>query len=153
MDLNMEKRRLEKNYKPQPISFVDLAKKYAKNFPKEKLYVVKEITVPLYVVNKVSGMMTEINYATLTPKKYCTYNDTFCKIAVYRKKDLIASFSIKEEDKNKSYLIDIKWGSFFSGNYELFLRQEEAAGYSKEILLKKKEKLDKEIELLEFLSI
>jgi hypothetical protein len=54
---------------------------------------------------------------------------------------------IPEEYKDK--IVDEEWGSFYRGNYALFLSQKDAAQFSHDILWKKKMKLDSEITMLE----
>ena len=141
----MNKNRIEKYTGKEPISFVDFVNNYLKEEPS---YDNNISIVPLYVVNKSSGMMTVINTArvyVLRPG----YVYEYCKIAVIKNHVIIAQFSVKDEDKYENKLINIKWGSFYAGNYELFLNQKDAAMRSKEFLWNKKMKLDAELNMLD----
>ena len=141
--------RIHKNYNEEPTSFEDFVKRFLKKRPDE-LAVCKQTIVPIYIVNKVSGYMQEVSNAKVFIEKDAGPNN-FCTIHIYKKFILIAHFSVHHDDRYKDKLVDIVWGSFYSGNYELFLHQKDAAELSKKILMKKKEKLDSEINMLEML--
>lgn len=140
----MNKDRIEKYTGKEPTSFVD----FANNYLKEESYGNYISIVPLYVVNKSSGMMTVINTARVDVLRP-GYVWEYCNIAVIKNHKIIAQFSVKDEDKYKNKLINIKWGSFYAGNYELFLNQKDAAMRSKEFLWNKKMKLYAELNMLD----
>ena len=152
----MDKRRIEKYYKEEPSSFEDFVKRFLKKDP-DKLKVCKRSTVPLYMVNKVSGFMQEIAKPAIFTEKFNTRKDLFCSIAAYDNNcNILATFHISHNDRYKDKMIEFYKGNlddFYAGNYAIFLHQKDAAKYAKEIFLKKREKLDKEIELLTFLEI
>ena len=143
--------RLHKNYNEEPSSFEDLTKRFLRN-DDDKLSCFEIITVPVYIVNKLSGFMQEINNATIFLRKYCQ-TDTFCSIHIKKRFTSVATFYVSHDDRYKDKLVDIVWDSFYSRNYELFLHQKDAAEYSRGLLLKKKEKLDKEIKMLDLLCV
>lgn len=138
--------RIYKNYNEEPSSFEDFVKRFLKKHP-DKLAVCKQTIIPIYIVNKVSGYMQEVSDATVFIEKYAGPKN-FCTIGIRKKFTQIAHFSVHHDERYKDKLVDIVWGSFYSGNYELFLHQKDAAEYSRGLLLKKKEKLDKEIKML-----
>jgi hypothetical protein len=122
----------------EPLSFVDLKKRFTKKSD-DPLKVHKDITVPIYVVNKMSGTLSTFTTATfhkgISRKEYCS-------ICIW---PLQITFFVRNEDKNNNKLVNIKWGSFYSGNYELFLSKKEAAIYSINILKEKRNKIDEKI--------
>lgn len=132
----------------EPVSFEDLVN----NYTNKQLYkgVWKNIaTIPIYVVNKVTGTFTIVEKAeVLTGKDVTDY--TLCEIKpmpynTIRNKHM---FSILLEEKNKDKLVDIVWGSFYAGNYELFLHKKEAALKAINILQNKRKKLNENLEKL-----
>lgn len=138
--------RIYKNYREEPSSFEDLTKRFLKKH-EDELACCKVITVPVYIVNKLSGFMQEINNATIFLEKYCGAG-TFCSIHIKKRFTTVASFYVNHDDRYKDKLVDIVWGSFYSRNYELFLHQKDAAEYSKKLILPKIERLNKEINML-----
>lgn len=137
--------RIEKFTGRTPISFCDLVNNYSK-YDNETSYA-HPIT-PLYLVNKVSGMMKVVPVAHIYAKKLV--DGEYCNIVIRTNNlEYLASFSVRNTDKYENKLVDIVWGSFYAGNYELFLNQRDAAIRSKELLWKKKMKLDGEIAMLE----
>jgi len=132
----------------EPVSFEDLVN----NYTNKQLYkgVWKNITtIPIYVVNKVSGAFTIVEEAeVLTGKDVTDY--TLCEIRPmpYNTIRNKYKFSILLEEKNKDKLVDIVWGSFYAGNYELFLHKKEAALKAINILQNKRKKLNENLDKL-----
>ena len=124
----------------EPLSFVDLNKRFAKK-SNDALKVCKDITVPIYIVNKLSGKLTTITKNVSFFK--CKSKVEYCSINIGH--PFSRHFSVRNEDKNKNKLVNIEWGSFYSGNYELFLSKKDAATHSINILREKRNKIDKEI--------
>jgi len=141
--------RINKQYGEEPTSFEDFVKRFLKKHP-DKLAVCKRTIVPIYIVNKASGYMQEVYDADVFVGEH-TNPHNICSICIYKKFTLITHFSVNHDDRYKDKLVDIVWGSLYSGNYELFLHQKDAAERSKEILMKKKEKFDNEINMLNIL--
>lgn len=133
------------------MSFFDLMNNFTK--PHEnKSYKCKVITVQLYLVNLLSGKITRVDKAHIFDKKYIEPQN-FCKIIpVISYKNPYANllqFSVRDENKDDNKLTDIVWGKFYSGNYELFLHKKDAARKAKNILMKKLQKIQTEINSLE----
>ena len=124
----------------EPLSFVDLNKRFTKKSD-DALKTCKDITVPIYVVNKLSGKLTTLTKNISLFK--CKSKVEYCKI--YIDYPFFRHFSVRNEDKNKNKLVNIEWGSFYTGNYELFLSKKDAATHSINILKEKRNKIDKEI--------
>lgn len=128
-----------------PISFSDLIKNFTskiKTTSGDYLYYTK---TPVYIVNKVSGMMHEILQAGINKGKE-EPSGSFCSIYV---SSLGVHFSVRKGEAYKDKIVAEEWGSFYRGNYALFLSQKDAAQFSHDILWKKKMKLDSEITMLE----
>lgn len=125
----------------EPISFVDLRRRFTKKAD-DKLVTYKVIKATVYSVNKVTGTMQEHKNAQMF---FENGRGTYCSISL---PVISAYFSVKYEDRNKAKLVDIVWGSFYVGNYELFLHKKEAAQHSIDILQAKRKKLDKRLENL-----
>lgn len=163
----MYEHRINKNFHPEPTSFENLVRKYTKRFSRETRYVCVKITTPLYVVNKKTGLLTEIKNSNedipissnsiLFTKSHCYEKNVFCSIRVLIDGlNKIGNFLITEEQKNENSFIEPCKNSTYSTtveNYALFLHQKDAAAYSKKIWLKKREKINEEIELLTYLEI
>ena len=129
-----------------PISFSDLIKNFIskiKTTSGDYLYYTK---TPVYIVNKVSGMMHEILQAEIHKGKGVA-SGSFCSISVSSLDGV--HFSVRKGKEYKDKIVDDEWGSFYRGNYALFLSQKDAAQFSHDILWKKKMKLDSEITMLE----
>ena len=126
----------------EPISFVELKKSFLKTHP-DSTVEAKVINVPVYLVNKVSGQLGIYNGALFfngnTKGEFCY---------IYITKLPFRHFSVRDEDKNKNCLVNIVWGSFYAGNFELFLRKDDAIHYSVSILSEKRKKLDDKINRL-----
>jgi len=124
----------------EPLSFVDLNKRFTKK-SYDALAVFKNITVPIYIVNKLSGRLTTLTknvsfFKCKSKVEYCTINIDY---------PFFRHFSVRNEDKNKNKLVNIEWGRFYTGNYELFLSKKDAVTHSISILMEKRNKIDKEI--------
>ena len=128
-----------------PISFSDLIENFTskiKTTSGDYLYYTK---TPVYIVNKVSGMMHEILQAGINKWKMVE-SGSFCSVFA---SSLGVHFSVRKGEEYKDKIVDEEWGSFYRGNYALFLSQKDAAQFSHDILWKKKMKLDSEITMLE----
>jgi len=134
--------------KREPTSFVDLVANFTREHPQPFLGP-KVTTVPIYLVNKTSGKITTVVEATI---KFIPLSNDFCIIEPYiTPKNSAANlrhFTVILEDKEKDKLVNIVWGSFYAGNYELFLRKKDAIEHAIGILSEKREKLDEEIHKL-----
>lgn len=129
-----------------PISFSDLIKNFTskiKTSSGDYLYYTK---TPVYIVNKVSGMMHEILQARINKGKEVPIG-SFCSIPVSSLGSV--HFSVRKGEEYKDKIVSEEWGSFYRGNYALFLNQKDAAQFSHDILWEKKMKLDSEITMLE----
>ena len=123
----------------EPNSFVELKKSFLKKHP-DSTRSAKVINTPVYLVNKVSGQLGIHNGALFFD------SDTkgeFCYI--YVSKLPFRHFSVRNVDKDKNCLVNIVYGKFYAGNYELFLRKDDAIHYSVSILSEKRKKLDEKI--------
>lgn len=126
----------------EPNSFVELKKNFLKTHP-DSTVAGKVFNTPVYLVNKVSGQLTKYDGALFFNGRT---KDEFCYI--YITKLPFRHFSVRNEDKHKACLVNIVWGSFYAGNFELFLRKDDAIHYSVNILSKKRKKLDDKINRL-----
>lgn len=129
-----------------PISFSDLIKNFTikiKTSSGDYLYFYTK--TPVYIVNKVSGMMHEILQAEINKGKVVE-SGSYCSVYV---SSLGVHFSVRKGEAYKDKIVSEEWGSFYRGNYALFLSQKDAAQFSHDILWKKKMKLDSEITMLE----
>lgn len=126
----------------EPYSFEELKKSFLKKHPDSTIHA-KVINVPVYLVNKVSGQLGIYNDALFfngsTKGEFC---------CIHIPKLQFRHFSVRDEDKHKAYLVNIIWGKFYTGNYELFLKKNDAIHYSVNILSEKKKKLDEKINRL-----
>ena len=123
----------------EPLSFVDLYKRFTKK-PDDPLMLNKDIKIPIYVVNKISGTLSIVKTAAFfkgdLKKEYCTISTGY---------PLIIQFLVKNEDKNNNKLVNIEYGRFYSGNYELFLHKNDAIMHAVNILKEKRNKINEKI--------
>ena len=126
----------------EPNSFVELKKSFLKKHSNSTASA-KVINTPVYLVNKVSGQLGIYNGALFFDGNT---KGEFCYI--YIPKLPFRHFSVRDEDKHKTCLVNIIWGKFYAGNYELFLKKDDATHYSVSILSEKRKKLDDKINSL-----
>ena len=124
----------------EPLSFVDLNKRFTKKSD-DPLRVNKDITAPMYVVNKLSGTLTVFTknasfFKSRSKVEYCTISIGF---------PFLIYFIVRNEDKNDNKFVNKKYKSFYSGNYELFLHKNDAIMRSINILKEKRNKIDEKI--------
>ncbi len=147
LESSLNKIVMEKN-KKEPTSFVDLVENFTREHPLPFLGP-KVTTVPIYLVNKTSGKITTVNEATIN---FMALPGEFCKIQPYiiakNSSANLKHFSVKLEDKYNNKLINIVYGSFYAGNYELFLHKKNAVEHALNILYGKRKKLNEEIHKL-----
>ena len=122
----------------EPLSFADLNKRFTKKSD-DPLQVCKDITIPIYVVNKISGTLSIITTAKFFKK---TTKKDYCSISTW---PFQTNFLVRNEDKNNNKLVNINYGSFYSGNHELFLHKNDAIIHSINILKEKRNKIDEKI--------
>jgi len=124
----------------EPLSFVDLNKRFTKKSD-DALRVCKDITAPIYIVNKLSGTLTTLTKNVSFFK--CKSIVEYCTISIGY--PFLIHFLVRNEDKNNNKLVNIKYGSFYSGNYELFLHKNDAIMHAIDILKEKRNKIDEKI--------
>lgn len=124
----------------EPLSFVDLNKSFTKKSD-DPLRVNKDITAPIYIVNKLSGTLTTLTKNVSFFK--CKSIVEYCTISIGY--PFLIHFLVRNEDKNNNKLVNIKYRSFYSGNYELFLHKNDAITHAIDILKEKRNKIDEKI--------